>query len=118
MPKIRPKKPETDTAKGGGWGDSKAKAGIWFYEKQKFRVRQKKVIEELKKKVGYLNIEDAIMVVDPLIEGIAVVAPNPSLPGIIILADGPTQEKSCELQERVRSIVSEIMNDLDIKGVE
>jgi hypothetical protein len=116
MPKVRPITPEQAGYRiGSGWGDSKAKAGVWFAEKAKFKSNQKKVLAALKEQVDFLGLEGAIMVVNQKTPGIVLVAPNPSLPGIIVLSNGVTEAGTARLQKAMEAAIGKIVEDLGIE---
>lgn len=89
---------------------SRGKSGVWFGEREAFQTRQRDVMEDVKEKINWVPLENAVMAVSLDPPGIVVMAPNPSLPGIIVLADGATPENSEQLKSQYTSIVKEVMD--------
>lgn len=115
MPKVRPKAPdEANKRPGSGWGDSRAKAGVWFAEKAKFKAHQREVLAALKDEFDWVPVKDVIMVVNQKTPGIVLVAPNPSLPGMIILANGVTETGTSRLQTAMEKRVASIADGLGV----
>ncbi|KQV89544.1 hypothetical protein ASC91_13215 [Pelomonas sp. Root1237] len=94
--------------------DSKAKAGIWFSEQKGFKSKQKKVMECIASKVDWIKLPGAILAISQKPHGIVVIAPNPSLPGIIVLADGTTKSNTEALQRRYTKLIEECTKSLSI----
>ena len=116
MPKVRPKAPEGTIARpGGGWGDSRAKAGVWFSERAKFKANQRAIMTQLKEEFDWVSMKDVIMVVNQKTPGIVVIAPNPSLPGVVVLANGVTEAGSARLQRAMEKKVEQIAATLGVK---
>ncbi|MGW8326771.1 hypothetical protein ACWGLE_02545 [Streptomyces sp. NPDC055897] len=92
--------------------DSKPKAGVWMGERASFQEKEGRVIEGLKEQTDWVELKNAIMVISTGPAGITVIAPNPSLPGVIVLADGGSPTPSARLQvaaeEKVRAIMAEL----------
>jgi hypothetical protein len=95
--------------------DSRGKSGVWFGERTEFQARQQDVMEKIKDEADWLPLEGAIMCVSVEPAGIAVIVPNPSLPGIMVLADGSTQEVTAQLQARYTKLVAEAVKKLEIE---
>lgn len=93
--------------------DSKSKAGVWMGERASFQEKQGRIIEALKEQTDWVELKDAVMVgTDPA--GITVIAPNPTLPGVIVLADGGSPATSAKLQAAAEEKVREVMGELGI----
>lgn len=104
MAKVRPITPEEAVFRvGSGYGDSRAKAGVWFSEKVKFKANQKLILDALKDELDWVPLSGAIMIVNQKTPGIVIVAPNPSLPGIIALANGVTDSGTEKLQKSIEA---------------
>ena len=101
--------------KPGGWADSRSKSGVWFAEKKAFKSRQRKVLAALKQSVNWVPIEGAIMVVSHEPAGVVVIAPNPTLPGIMVFSNGSTPENTARLQEEYTAIVSNTMESSEVE---
>lgn len=102
MPRRRPLKndhliPVTTPA-------SKAKAGVWFGDRKEFKERQAKLMAAIKDKVAWIPVEDAIIAVREEPRGIVLIAPNPTLPGMIILADGAGAKILSDFRTRTCSL--------------
>lgn len=104
MPVERPKK--NDHLLIGEVAKSSSKAGIWFGEANAFKSRQKKILTELQDQIDWLKLPNAILAISQDPHGIVVIAPNPSLPGIIVLADGTTKSNTAKLQEKYTRLVA------------
>lgn len=94
--------------------DSKQKAGVWMGERASFQERQKQILEGIKDQLDWVPVEGAIMAISTEPAGIAVIAPNPSLPGMIVLADGGSPAASSDLQARYEAVIRDVMADLGI----
>lgn len=100
---------------------SRGKSGVWFGEQKAFKEHQAQIIERLKDQVDWVPLENAMLAVSIDPPGICVIAPNPSLPGIIVLADGATPENTAAIRaqyvETTRLTIEKIglAPDLDIK---
>lgn len=81
------------------------KPGVWFAESDAFKAQQATVMEAIKEATDWVPVTDAIMVVSLDPPGIAIIAPNPSLPGIVVFADGSTLASAEQLKERYIEIV-------------
>jgi hypothetical protein len=115
MPKVRPKTTNQTRARpGSGWGDSRAKAGVWFSEKAKFKAYQKKVLAVLKDELDWVAVKDVIMVVNQKTPGIVLIAPNPSLPGVIVLSNGVSDAGTAKLQSAMEKRVAAIAEELGV----
>ncbi|MFD5746492.1 hypothetical protein [Streptomyces sp. NPDC127033] len=90
---------------------SRGKSGVWFGEREAFQTRQHEVMDAVKDQVNWVALENAVMAVSLDPPGIVVMAPNPSLPGIIVLADGATPENSEQLKSQYTAIVGKIMTE-------
>jgi hypothetical protein len=92
--------------------DSKSKAGVWMGERASFQEKQERIVEALKEQTDWVGLTDAIMLISTDPAGITVVAPNPSLPGVIVLSDGGSPAASGKLQatteEKVRAVMAEL----------
>ncbi|MFJ2555485.1 MULTISPECIES: hypothetical protein [unclassified Streptomyces] len=92
--------------------DSKSKAGVWMGERASFQENQGRIIEALKEGTDWVELKDAIMVIGSDPAGITVIAPNPTLPGVIVLSDGGSPATSAKLQaaaeEKVRTVMAEL----------
>jgi hypothetical protein len=94
--------------------DSKTKAGVWMGERASFQDKQRQILEALKDQLNWVSLDDAVMVISTEPAGITVIAPNPSLPGMIVLADGGSPAASASLQAAHEDIVRKAMADLGI----
>ncbi|MFI1866935.1 hypothetical protein [Streptomyces jumonjinensis] len=94
--------------------DSKSKAGVWMGERASFQEKQGRIIEALKERADWVELKDAIMVISADPAGITVIAPNPTLPGVIVLADGGSSATSAKLQASAEETVREVMGELGI----
>jgi len=81
------------------------KSGVWFAESDAFKAQQTTVMEAIKEATDWVPVTDAIMAVSLEPPGIAIIAPNPSLPGIIVLTDGSTLANTEQLKDRYIEIV-------------
>ncbi|MCX5431576.1 hypothetical protein OHU11_28400 [Streptomyces sp. NBC_00257] len=92
--------------------DSKSKAGVWMGERASFQEKQQRILEALKERTDWVELPGAVMVISTEPAGITVIAPNPSLPGVIVLADGGSPAASAALQsageEQVRAVMGEL----------
>nr|WP_315598510.1 hypothetical protein [uncultured Cupriavidus sp.] len=93
---------------------SKYKAGVWFGDRKEFKDRQTKIMEAIKEKVAWIPVEGAIIAVREEPHGIVLIAPNPTLPGIIVLADGAGQRDTKRMQEAHIQLVQELAQSLSI----
>jgi hypothetical protein len=112
MPRRRPLKsdhliPVTTPA-------SKAKAGVWFGDRKEFKERQAKLMAAIKDKVAWIPVEGAIIAVREEPRGIVLIAPNPTLPGIIVLADGAGAKDTKRLQDAHLQLVRELASSMSI----
>lgn len=94
--------------------DSKSKAGVWMGERASFQEKQGRLIEALKERTDWVELKDAIMVISAEPAGITVIAPNPTLPGVIVLADGGSPAASAQLQTAAEEKVRAVMGELGI----
>ncbi|MGI5401929.1 hypothetical protein ACQEVG_21290 [Streptomyces sp. CA-135486] len=94
--------------------DSKSKAGVWMGERASFQDRQRQIMETVKDELDWVPVEGAIMAISTAPAGIVVIAPNPSLPGVIVLADGGSPAASAELQAAYEEVVRKSMAELGI----
>ncbi|MEU5432992.1 hypothetical protein AB0G73_06385 [Streptomyces sp. NPDC020719] len=94
--------------------DSKAKAGVWMGEQAAFQEKQGRIIEALKERTDWVELKDAVMVISTAPAGITVIAPNPTLPGVIVLADGGSPAASAKLQAAAEETVRAVMGELGI----
>lgn len=112
MPKRRPKKtdhliPVTTPA-------SKCKAGVWFGDRKEFKDRQARLMEAIKDQVCWIAVEGAIIAVREEPHGIVLIAPNPTLPGMIVLADGAGKVDTERLQEAYTRLVQDLAASMEI----
>ncbi len=96
---------------------SRGKSGVWFGEQQAFKAQQEKIMEQIKDKLDWVELEDAVLAVNMDPPGICVIAPNPSLPGIIVLADGATQEATAEIRAKYINAVKEVISDCGLNSL-
>ncbi|MCC2280245.1 hypothetical protein LKL35_33220 [Streptomyces sp. ET3-23] len=94
--------------------DSKSKAGVWMGERASFQQKQSEILETIKDQVNWVELKDAIMVVSTEPAGITLMAPNPTLPGVIVLADGGSPAASAKLQAAGEETVRKVMAQLGI----
>jgi hypothetical protein len=93
---------------------SRGKSGVWFGEVDAFQAKQAEVMEAVKEAVEWVPLDGAVLAVSIDPPGIAVIAPNPSLPGVIVLADGATPENEAVLKARYTEIVSQAVRSQGI----
>ncbi|MEU9342079.1 hypothetical protein AB0D74_12780 [Streptomyces sp. NPDC048278] len=94
--------------------DSKSKAGVWMGERDAFQAKQAEIMEALKDNTDWVPVENAIMVVSTEPAGITIIAANPTLPGVIVLADGGSPEASAQLQATGEELVRKLMAERGI----
>ncbi|GAA3834401.1 hypothetical protein GCM10022403_079040 [Streptomyces coacervatus] len=94
--------------------DSKQKAGVWMGERDAFQTKQAEILEAVKDQADWVPVENAIMVVSTEPAGITFIAPNPTLPGVIVLADGGSPEASAQLQAAGEELVRKVMAERGI----
>lgn len=94
--------------------DSKSKAGVWMGERVSFHDRQRQILEAVKDKLAWVPVEGGIMAISTEPAGIAVIAPNPTLPGVIVLANGGSPAATAEIQATYEAAIREAMADLGI----
>ncbi|MFC7306843.1 hypothetical protein ACFQVC_21750 [Streptomyces monticola] len=95
--------------------DSKSKAGVWMGERAAYQENQHKILEAVKDQTDWVPLQDAIMVVSTEPAGITVIVPNPTLPGLIVLADGGSPAATAKLQAAGEDIVRRVMGGLGIR---
>jgi hypothetical protein len=93
---------------------SSKKAGIWFAQTERFKDTQNKIMENIKDKIDWVNLPDAILAINIDPPGVIVIAPNPTLPGIIVLVDGATSSTELELQQKYTKAVAAIVESMGI----
>lgn len=93
---------------------SRGKSGVWFGEREDFKTTQSEVMDAVKDRIDWVPIENAVMAVSLDPPGIVVIAPNPSLPGIIVLADGATAANTEHLKQHYTQVVQEVLEAADI----
>jgi len=98
--------------------DSKTKAGVWMGERDAFQAKQAEILEEVKDKSDWVPVESAIMMVSTEPAGITFIAANPTLPGVIVLADGGSPEASARLQAAGEELVRNVMAERGILAEE
>jgi hypothetical protein len=94
--------------------DSKSKAGVWMGERASFQDKQGQILEALKDQLAWVPLDGAIMAISTNPAGITVIAPNPTLPGLIVLADGGSPAATAHLQVNGEDLVRKVMSDLRI----
>ncbi|MBT2492081.1 hypothetical protein J7E96_26860 [Streptomyces sp. ISL-96] len=109
-----PRRPKNDHLIYADVVDSKSKAGVWMGERDAFQAKQAEILNAVKDQANWVPVENAIMVVSTAPAGITVIAPNPTLPGMIVLADGGSPEASAQLQAAGEDLVRQVMGDLGI----
>lgn len=109
-----PRRPKNDHLIYADVVDSKSKAGVWMGERDAFQAKQQQILETLKDRSDWVPVDNAIMVVSTEPAGITVIAPNPTLPGMIVLADGGSPEATSQLQAAGEELVRTAMSDLGI----
>jgi len=112
MAKARPRK--TDHLIPADRVGSAAKAGVWFGEQSKFKEIQGQILSGLKDDIDWIPLENAILAVSTEPPGLAIIAPNPSLPGIIVLADGATIKSTEVIQQRYAEKVAAVSDKLSV----
>ncbi|MEU9335167.1 MULTISPECIES: hypothetical protein [unclassified Streptomyces] len=98
--------------------DSKSKAGVWMGERDAFQAKQAEILEGVKDKTDWVPVENAIMMVSTEPAGITFIAANPTLPGVIVLADGGSPEASAQLQAAGEELVRKVMAERGIVAEE
>ncbi|GGU81833.1 hypothetical protein GCM10010260_12930 [Streptomyces filipinensis] len=93
---------------------SRGKSGVWFGEREDFKTKQTSVMDAVKERVEWVPVENAVMAISLDPPGIVLMAPNPSLPGIIVLADGATSENTEHLKKHYTEIVQDVLKAADI----
>ncbi|MBV9022321.1 MAG: hypothetical protein JO362_00600 [Streptomycetaceae bacterium] len=109
-----PRRTKTDHLIHADVVDSKSKAGVWMGERASFQDKQRQILEGLKDALNWVPLEGAIMAISTAPAGITVIAPNPTLPGLIVLADGGSPAASALLQANGEDLVRQVMSDLGI----
>jgi hypothetical protein len=109
-----PRRPKTNHLIYADVVDSKTKAGVWMGERASFQDKQKQILDRLKDQLNWVSLDDAIMVISTEPAGITVIAPNPSLPGLIVLADGGSPAASANLQAAHEDVIRKVMAGLGI----
>lgn len=94
--------------------DSKSKAGVWMGEQASFQENQNRIIEAVKEQTDWVELKNAIMVITTDPAGITVIAPNPTLPGVIVFADGGSPGATAKLQTAAEENIRAVMDDLGI----
>lgn len=94
---------------------SRGKSGVWFGEQSVFKEHQSKIMEDIKDKIDWIPLDNAILAVSIDPPGICILTPNPSLPGIIVLADGATPENTAVIRERYIQSTKEVISNLGLK---
>jgi hypothetical protein len=84
---------------------SRGKSGVWFGEQQAFKAKQAEVMNAVKDSVSFVPLDGAVLAISVDPPGICVIAPNPSLPGIIVLADGATPETTTTIKSHHIDVV-------------
>ena len=103
MPK--PRKRKTDHLIYADHTGSRGKSGVWFGEQTEFKALQAHVMGGIKEKINWIPLDGALLAIDADPPGITVIAPNPSLPGVIVVSDGSTPTATAALQERYTDLV-------------
>ncbi|MEV0443325.1 hypothetical protein AB0I46_30825 [Streptomyces spectabilis] len=93
---------------------STCKSGVWFTESDSFKGQQRAVLEAVKEKIDWVAVENVVMAVSLDPPGIALIAPNPSLPGVIVLADGATPASTEELRAHYVEVVREATQEAGV----
>ncbi|MFB0629112.1 hypothetical protein [Streptomyces sp. AB3(2024)] len=93
---------------------SRGKSGVWFGDREDFKSKQVSVMDAVKERIEWVPVEDAVMAISLDPPGIVLMAPNPSLPGIIVLADGATSENTEHLKKHYTEIVQGVLTDANI----
>jgi hypothetical protein len=114
MAKQRPKKFDHLITTDASALDSRSKSGVWFAESRIFKKKQAAILDRLKDETAWLDLKKAILIIDPERSGIVVIAPNPTLPGMIILADGTTPANTEKLLKDFDSLVRRLAEELSI----
>ncbi|MFB7114023.1 hypothetical protein [Streptomyces sp. NPDC056291] len=94
--------------------DSKSKAGVWMGERDAFQAKQADILNAVKDETDWVAVENAIMVVSTDPAGITFIAANPTLPGVVVLADGGSPEASAQLQAAGEKLVRKVMAERGI----
>src|SRR5690348_16687793 len=109
-----PRRTKTDHLIHADVVDSKSKAGVWMGERASFQDKQRQILNVLKDNLDWVPLEGAIMAISTNPAGITLIAPNPTLPGLIVLADGGSPAASAHLQALGEDLVRKAMSDLGI----
>ncbi|MFJ8956503.1 hypothetical protein ACIRJL_10685 [Streptomyces sp. NPDC102383] len=113
-----PRRPKSDHLIYADVVDSKSKAGVWMGERDAFQAKQTEILEGVKDKTDWVPVENAIMMVSTAPAGITFIAANPTLPGVIVLADGGSPEATAQLQAAGVEIVRKVMSERGIVAEE
>ena len=92
--------------------DSRAKAGVWFGEKRGWKTMQNTILEKFKDDTNWVDIKKAILVISDKPEGVVLVAPNPSLPGIMVFANGTTASTTQQLYKEYTKKISQLAQEM------
>lgn len=93
---------------------SRGKSGVWFGEEEAFKKSQEDIMSSIKDKVSSIPLENAVIVINVDPPGVCVIAPNPSLPGIMVLADGATQENTNIIKDEYIKITKGVISTLGL----
>jgi hypothetical protein len=97
--------------------DSKAKAGVWFGETTAWKRNQKSIMAALRDRISWVNLPGAILAISDQPVGVVLIAPNPSLPGIFVVADGTTKTNTAKLQSQYSKLVAGLTKDQGIAPI-
>lgn len=115
MATVRPKK--SDQLIHADVTDSRAKAGVWFGEAKAFKSRQKKILNEIKDRIDWVALPGAIMAISYKPVGVVLIAPNPTLPGVFVVANGTTEANTKKLQNQYTKLVESISSEAGAEPV-
>lgn len=93
---------------------SRTKEGVWFVDQKRFKKTQRQMLKELQDRIDWVKLPDAILAVSTQPVGIVVLAPNPTLPGFIVCADGTTKANTEKLQKKYQDICAQIAKKLGV----
>ena len=96
---------------------SRHKEGVWFEDQKRFKSIQRKMLEQLKDQIDWIKLPNAILAVSTKPVGIVILAPNPTLPGFIVCADGTTKANTEALQKKYQDLCLKISSAMGIVAV-
>lgn len=114
---MRARKQKKDHLMFADIAKSRSKAGIWFQEAKSFRKHQRDAMRLVADQIDWVKLPNVIMAISQNPAGVVVIAPNPSLPGILVLADGTTTANTEKLQAKYTKIVAKCVEAVGVTPV-